>query len=100
MRTSGAESSLADAVAAHLAQSEAPVPLVTRLRRAGVAVKNDALGQLLQQLAREGRAFEHPVGRQARNPSPRYWHRSAEDYVERTLAQALERGVTLGPTTS
>ncbi len=93
MRTSGAEeSSLADAVAAHLARTDGPVPLVTlgtRLRKAGVPVKNDGLGPLLRLLAREGRAFEHPVGRQSRNPSPRYWHRSAEEYVERALAQAL-----------
>lgn len=93
MRTNGAEeSSFADAVAEHLARTDGPVPLLTlgtRLRKAGVPVKNDELGPLLRQLAREGRAFEHPVGRESRNPSPRYWYRTAEEYVERALSQAL-----------
>lgn len=95
-RTSGAEESgLADAVAEHLARTDGPLPLVTfgtRLRKAGVPVKNNALGQLLKRLAREGRVFEHPIGRQSRNPSPRYWHRSAKEYVDRALSEALARG--------
>ncbi|MGH8488305.1 MAG: hypothetical protein ACREXS_05415 [Gammaproteobacteria bacterium] len=89
MPSGAEESSLADAVAAHLARTDGPVPLLTlgmRLRKAGVPVKNDALGPLLRQLAGEGRAFEHPV------VSPRYWCRTAEEYVERALAQALAGG--------
>lgn len=96
MRTCGAEEScLVDAVAEHIARTDGPVPLLTlgtRLRKAGVPVKNDGLGVLLRQLAQEGRAFEHPVGRQSGNPSPRYWHRSAQEYVERALSQALAGG--------
>ncbi|MDQ3565198.1 MAG: hypothetical protein M3436_14010 [Pseudomonadota bacterium] len=96
MRTNGAEeSSFPDAVAEHLARTDGPVPLLTlgtRLRKAGVPMKNDKLSAILKQFAQEGRAFEHPVGRQSRNPIPRYWHRSAEEYVERMLAQALAGG--------
>lgn len=96
MRTNSAEgSNLGNVVVEHLARTDAPVPLVTlgtRLRKAGVPVKNNALGELLKRLALEGRVFEHPIGRQSRNPSPRYWHRSAKEYVDRALSEALARG--------
>jgi len=46
---------------------------------------------LLEKLGRDGVAFEHPVGRQSRLPSPRYWYRSASDCVRQTLNEALAR---------
>jgi len=77
-----------------LQASDAPLPLSTfgtQVRKAGIKIKNDALREALGELAREGIAFQHPVGRQSRNPSPRFWHRSASDYVRQTLTQALAR---------
>lgn len=65
--------------------------LGTKLRKSGVAVKDDALPTVLGELVESGRAFEHPVGRSTKNASPRYWHRSAEDYVAGALAAALPR---------
>jgi len=77
-----------------LGRSEAPLPLTTlgtRVRKAGVRLKNDALAEELEGLAREGRVFPHPTSSRGKKPSPRYWHRSAADLVRRALAEALPR---------
>jgi hypothetical protein len=83
-----------DAVAAALAKLDRPLPLSTlgtRLRKSGIPLKNDALRGLLDELVRDGLAFEHPVTRRGRNPSPCYWHGSAEEYVRGSVGAALPR---------
>lgn len=79
-----------------LARAEAPLPLSTlgtRVRKAGVRIKNDALGDELGRLARDGRVFSHPTSARGAKPSPRYWHRSAPDFVREALSAALPRQV-------
>jgi hypothetical protein len=84
-----------ESVAAALARIERPLPLSTlgtRLRKAGIGLRNDALRELLDELVRDGVAFAHPVTvRRGSQPSPCYWHRSTEDYVQGTLEAALGR---------
>jgi hypothetical protein len=82
------------AVAAALVRIERPLPLSTlgtRLRKAGIGLKNDALRVVLDELVRDGVAFEHPVARRGSNPSPCYFHRSAGEYVRASLETALSR---------
>jgi len=83
-----------------LAQSDTPLPLSTlgtRVRKAGVRIRNDALGDELDGLVREGRAFPHPTSARGKKPSPRFWHRSAADLVRGALAEALPRQVEWTP---
>jgi hypothetical protein len=81
-------------VADGLARMERPFPLSTlgtRLRKAGVGLKNDQLREVLDALVRDGVAFEHPIARAGSNASPCYWHRSAAEYVRASLEEALPR---------
>ncbi|MCL4820351.1 MAG: hypothetical protein KJ067_14490 [Vicinamibacteria bacterium] len=86
--------SVADAVGRVVAGLEAPLPLSTLgtlVRRGGVPLGNPALREVLDRLVASGAAFEHPVGRTAANPSPRYWRRPASVFVLETLRGALAR---------
>ena len=83
-------------VADGLAKMERPLPLSTlgtRLRKAGIGLKNDELRRVLDGLVRDGVAFEHPIARVGSNASPCYWHRSAAEYVRASLEEALPRQV-------
>jgi len=83
-----------------LGQADAPLPLSTlgtRVRKAGLRIKSDALADELERLAREGRVFPHPTSARGKKPSARYWHRSAPDLVRRALAEALPRQVEWTP---
>jgi hypothetical protein len=89
-----------EALVGILARSDAPLPLSTlgtRVRKAGVRLTNDGLGDELDRLAREGRVFPHPTSARGRKPSPRYWHRSAADFVRGALSEALPRQVEWTP---
>ena len=86
---------VAEALIERLRVAERPLPLSTlgtMVRKQGLKVTNEALGPVLEGLATQGRAHEHPVSRKATNASRCFWYAPADTYVDALLARAIAPG--------
>ena len=86
---------IAAAALAMLRSADRPLPistLVKTLGKEGLKVKAAALTAVLDGLVRDGRIHEHPIARQTKAATRRFWHGSPQSYVDQVLATTIASG--------